>query len=297
MRGSGNGVLRQTRSRIWMTASALALFVASAPAEAGKTSHPGQAAGMAPSTTVATGIFTDRLTPRQLRIWKSIRNIVLARDRLDRPLYPTLNRLWHQAEACGHLIYIEISDRRCPICSSPAGSCTIERIDPAGLRHVLAIRLDLNMIDRAHIGELARRLDGFIPLRGLSKEERYAEVLGHELAHAVQIALDPDYVRLYQEMNRKAREYMDIGGFQQGRPEDQRLNIENRGLLERVAETTEKEIWRELTAGRHAGQKSRLCTDSVSCGIAPIPPGEILLAGRSDAPGNRPACIGILPVP
>src|ERR1051326_4823204 len=136
-----------------------------------------------------TGILTDRLSPNELRRWSAIERFVLDKDSSEQPLYPTLYDLWNWIESNGHAVYIELpaakSGRNCT-----AGSFGIEQVDPEGKRHVAVIRLYLNTIDQAVVGPPAARDDGFIPLAGLNKEERYGEVLGHELAHAVYILSD-----------------------------------------------------------------------------------------------------------
>jgi hypothetical protein len=104
------------------------------------------------------------------------------------------------------------------------------------------MRLNLGMIGRARICEANRRAGGFIPFAGLRKKERYAEVLGHELTHAVLLLLDADYLGLY--LQRKAQFYCSSP--------DSRLIDSLTSLIEGPAEAAEEEIWRELKAGRES---------------------------------------------
>src|SRR5215813_7361561 len=138
-----------------------------------------------PNRAPATNIITDRLTSKDLRRWNAIKRIVFAEDIEGQPLHPTMLSLWDKLERSGHVIYIEMRGTGRAI-SNTAGVFHIERLDPEGLRHVAIIRLYPETIDRAYVGPTAGA-EGFIPFQGLSKEERYAEVLGHEMAHAVHI--------------------------------------------------------------------------------------------------------------
>lgn len=146
------------------------------------------------------GFRTDRLSKREIRIWNAIRRIVLAADARGCPAHPTLYGLWYTVEQSGHSVFVElITDEK--KCSNQAGECSLETLDPAGRRHQIRLRLFIPTIDRAYAGEQPPQ-EGliFIPFSGLSREERYAKVLGHELAHIGLAARDPDYLRLLQEI-------------------------------------------------------------------------------------------------
>lgn len=82
-------------------------------------------------------------------------------------------------------------------------------------------------------------------------------------------------MRIYQEMNREAREYLDRRGLERSRPEDRRMREEIRGSLEGPAEAAEIAIWRELSAGRDTELQSPLSGDPL--------PGRAVL----HAPGAR----------
>ncbi len=106
------------------------------------------------------------------------------------------------------------------------------------------IRLNLGMIDRALVSELSRRDDGFVPLAGLSKIERYAEVLGHELAHVAELLTNSDYRSLYLQRQALA----------DARSQDVQAIQRLSSLIEGPAEAAEVKVWGELTAGRRHKQ-------------------------------------------
>ncbi|HWQ36190.1 MAG TPA: hypothetical protein VNQ79_25365 [Blastocatellia bacterium] len=203
-----------------------------------------------------TGILTQRIPARHLAKWQAIERLVFAEDATGQPLHPTLRSLYEWAEASGHAIYIElITESRLSSCT--AGNFSIEHFDPQGERHEAAIKLYLANIDQAFIGESAQRTDGLIPFRGLRKEERYAEVLGHELAHAVDILSDLDRVRKVEELVEQTNELLLRYHAQRG---GQTLSAEMRRRLsrrdsllhelERRAESIEARVWRELTSSQ-----------------------------------------------
>jgi hypothetical protein len=149
------------------------------------------------SATSNAGAFrTDGLSPQQVKLWNSIRKIVLAPDKDGRPLHPTLYGLWRTVEQSGHLVFVElITDKQ--RFSNIAGECLVEEFDPTGHRHAFRLRLFIPTIERAFAGEQAPQ-EGleFVPFGGLTRQERYAKVLGHELAHLANMLRDPDYLRL-----------------------------------------------------------------------------------------------------
>ena len=204
-----------------------------------------------------TNIITDRLTGKDLRRWEAIKRIVFAKDIEGQPLHPTLRGLWEKLERSGHVIYIEMRGMGRAI-SNTAGVFHIERLDPEGLRHVAIIRLYPETIDRAYVGPTAGA-EGFIPFQGLRKEERYAEVLGHEMAHAVHILSDPARARMVKEVVQETNElFLSYGrqyGYANVGPEMQRrLNIRDALLkdLEEPADAAERLVWREILWSREA---------------------------------------------
>jgi hypothetical protein len=211
---------------------------------------------MRPGRVHASGILEDRISPRDFRRWDAIKRIVFAEDFTGLPLHPTLRSLWEQLDRSGHAIYIELCCKT-PGLSTTAGTFRIELFDPLGIRHVAAIRLYPATIDLASIGLAAARPNGFIPFKGLTREERYAEVLGHELAHAVHILSDLTRARMVEEMIEQTNDEFLLQsrryGYANLNPEILQ-RIERRDLLlrelEEPAERMERMIWSEIVAGR-----------------------------------------------
>jgi len=185
-----------------------------------------------------TGFVLDRLTGRQLKIWGTIMEVVLAQDRQGRPLHPKLYRTYQQAATSGHVIVVELSMES--FSYSSLGGCRIESQAADAQKITVVMRLNLGMIGRTCVNERNRRANGFIPFAGLARKERYAEVLGHELTHAVLLLLDADYLNSYRE--RKAKVYDNPPGSQS----IDRLTT----LIDGPAEAAEEEIWAELKACR-----------------------------------------------
>jgi hypothetical protein len=204
------------------------------------------------SSAAATNIITDRLTGKDLRRWEAIKRIVFAEDIEGQPLHPTLRGLWDRLERSGHVIYIEMRGTGRAI-SNTAGVFHIERFDPEGLKHEAVIRLYPETIDRAYVGPTADAPEGFIPFQGLNREERYAEVLGHEMAHAVHILSDLARARMVKEVVQETNElFLSYGkqyGYANVGPEmRRRLSLRDALLkeLEEPADATEMLVWREL---------------------------------------------------
>ena len=215
-----------------------------------------------PRRATVSGILTDRLSSKALQRWNVIERLVFVEDSHGQPFHPTLRALWEWAETSGHIIYIEISNPgRISTCT--AGSFSIERFDPRGEKHVAVIRLHLSNIDQAYVGSSTAHADGFMPFEGLNKEERYAEVLGHELAHAAYILTSQERAQKVEELveqtndlllsNRKGRSDSSLG------PDMRQRLIKRDSLLkdlEAQAESMEAVVWRELLAGQKARAKN-----------------------------------------
>mgnify|MGYP001117271473 CR=1 FL=1 len=205
-----------------------------------------------------TGILTDRLSAKQLKIWKSIVNTVNAQDDAGRPLYPKLRGLWQRIASGTHAVHIEIFTPT-NISTYAAGRFEVENCDPDGKRCTAAIRLCPSAIAGAALAHEGRLTDEFIPFKGLGKEERYAEVLGHELVHAVCILEDSHYAGISKELQRQGQElHLFLRQKGKGRlyeQEKQERIARLRSLaneIERPAEVAEAEIWRELSQGQSA---------------------------------------------
>jgi hypothetical protein len=139
----------------------------------------------------APGLRTDRLSAKQRERWQSIVRLVFAEDVVGRPRHPTLRKMWDEVAASGHEVYVELSDPRHSACCI-AGLFRVESVDPDG-HIVAAVTLNPQTIDQAVVGGTAHH--GFRRFHGLGRVERYAEVLGHELGHAVWTLADPARAR------------------------------------------------------------------------------------------------------
>ena len=243
-----------------VTASVLAL-VSAAGASAGANSfapstppdtHDETAIGLS-ALPEALGLRTDRLTAKQRERWRSVVRLVFAADDLGRPLHPTLRRMWEQVAASGHEVYIELPEPR-RSARRTAGLFRIETVRPDG--HILAmVRLNLETIDRAIVADAAH--GGFRRFHELEREERYAEVLGHELGHAVWTLADPERAR--QALTLRSRPLELARSLLRAQP-DERAEIHNHlnelGALaeaqEVPARAAEAMVWRELVASQAA---------------------------------------------
>jgi hypothetical protein len=209
-----------------------------------------------PTVLAAPGIRMDRLSPKQLRVWKAIEAKVFAKDASGRLRYPKLNSLWRSVETSGNLVYVELPAPKARY-DREAGKFVVERSGFEGQKHIAVIRLCLPVIDEALVRKRARGSDGFIRFEGLRKEERYAEILGHELAHAVWVLGDQSHARLLEEL------IAEVEGFERSRrrashgaalDEQERQHLQRIEFLmtkiERPAEMAEAEVWKELLERR-----------------------------------------------
>ncbi len=203
-----------------------------------------------------TAFCTDRLSPRQMRLWNSIHRIALATDHHGRVTHPVLYGLWRAAEQSGHRIFVElITDAN--RCSNIAGESAVEEFDPTGRTHSLRMRLFTPTIRRAYAGEQAPK-DGleFVPYAGLGREARYAKVFGHELAHIERMLRDSEYMSLVREICAEqlaiAAEVGRNGGPLPKDDLDERWNRVWPLILdvEKPALAAEAEIYRELLIGK-----------------------------------------------
>jgi hypothetical protein len=209
-----------------------------------------------PMAPTAPCIRTDRLSRKQLRAWKAIEAKVFAKDASGRLRYPKLNSLWRSVETSGNLVYVELPAPKARY-DREAGKFVVEKSGFEGQKHIAVIRLCLPVIDEALVRKRARGSDGFIRFDGLRKEERYAEILGHELAHAVWVLGDQGHARLLQEL------IAEVEGFERSRrralhgaalDEQERQHLQRIEFLmtkiEGPAEMAEAEVWKELLESR-----------------------------------------------
>ncbi len=238
------------RSTLFTAAVALTLLAA-VPKAQGQI----QSSGRTDAIDAASGIRTDRLTPKQLRIWGEIEKVVRASDKRARPLHPKLHSLWQRVQERGHTVFIEMMGHRAP--TRIAGTTTLQQGNPDGDRKIIVIWLHLWAMDNAFVDPAVRRSDGLIPFYRLGKYERYAEVLGHELAHAFLMLENPEYARLSQEYGSAAAELLRlrVQGAKDGGELGQRL-LRLQSLadkIEKPAQAAELQVWRELVGARKGG--------------------------------------------
>jgi hypothetical protein len=202
------------------------------------------------------GIRTDRLSPKQLQTWRSIEQVIQAVDRTGRPLHPRLFSLWQWAQTSGHTIYIELLDEK-NTTTYNAGFLTIPEAGSDGAQPAAVIQLWSWVIENASVQKDVRRPDGFVPFKGLGKLERYAQVVGHELAHAALQFNDPAYDSLCRELEKERAEFLSSRqqshvGSTYDESTLQRLSrlASLTEQIEKPAQSTEVEIWRELLDGQ-----------------------------------------------
>ncbi len=233
------------RSVLWITALMLVSTLDRLMAETTNQPHE---ASLASNSGVATSSFirTDRLSRKQLKTWQSIRDIVFAKDASGTFKHPKLRELWQKAEETGYAFYIEF--RKPSFRYDPAvGEFYVEKPDSSNQEPAAVIWLFLSVIDHVQVDPGIQKKLGFIPFLGMSKTERYAAVLGHELSHAVWILADPNLTKLCERsMNTDAKK----SDFH-GEMRERRIKMESlMGDLEMRARAAEAVISEELRAGR-----------------------------------------------
>ncbi len=201
------------------------------------------------------GFNLSRLKNDELKKWKAIEKIALQKGKGEEALYPTLNNLWRWASSTEHTVVIEIFSST-EFQSNSAASLSIESYDPLGQSHTLSLKLFLNNIDNALISSQAARKNGFIAFQFLKKEERYAEVLGHELSHAKYILTSNLRTRLVKELVEATNEIILFNAHEAPGTNSPFLQdrISQRDALlkelEAEAEANEEIIWKELVRSK-----------------------------------------------
>jgi hypothetical protein len=222
--------------------------------------RPGQAVYVAlllllasTAANAETGIRLDRLSPKHLKLWEAIRQIIVAEDADGITLHPKLRNLFDQLQTSNHEIYLEFdeidSKRNCL-----AGQFLIEQLDPAGLRNVGVIKLYLRNIDHASTDPPPTLKNEFLPLVGLRKLDRYAEVLGHEMAHAVDILFNPERASLVDDFLKKTDQLVERCLHSKKIEPELERELRQRDAflneLEKPALIAEEQVWQELTKAR-----------------------------------------------
>jgi hypothetical protein len=202
-----------------------------------------------------TGLLTDRLSAKDLQKWSAIEQLVFLQTADGQYKHPTLIALWEWVETSGHAVYIEFVPSKAGL-SSTAGLFKIEALDPRGECHSAVIQLHLNNIDMAFVGQ-DMRTAGFVPFENLSREERYAEVLGHEMAHAadiltsleksakVEVLVEQTNAMLLHHRWLNPTEKLTLNLMERLSHRDALLQT-----LESAAERMEAAVWREISAGK-----------------------------------------------
>ena len=208
---------------------------------------------VATAANAETGINLDRLSPKHRKTWEAIKQVILAENADGTSLHPVLRHLFEQIQTSNHTIYLEF-DESDGGCHCLAGVFTIEQLDPAGSRNVGVIKLYLRNIEQASTDPPAGLKDEFIPMAGLKKLDRYAEVFGHELAHAVDILFNQERAVLVQSILNKTDQVIQKRIHSKDIKPEWEVELRQRDAffseLEKPALTAEEEIWREL---RHKG--------------------------------------------
>jgi hypothetical protein len=193
-------------------------------------------------------IRTDGLSGRGLKIWKAILSVVELAGPDGQPLHPTLHRLYRELDSSAHVVRIVIPDTKGS--SAIAGRFRIESLGTAG-HHEASITLNLRTIDSVLTGSPDAQL---VTFERLGRAERYAQVLGHEMAHAAWTLGDEENTRLVADVQRRslelARRAQTEGVAAEGLSEAVQENERLVRLLEGPALAAEAAITEELRASR-----------------------------------------------
>ena len=203
-----------------------------------------------------TGFVLERLSKGHVRVWRAIEQVVSASNPSGEPRSPTLRRLWEWARTSTHVLHVEMVSPL-KMASGQVGVFDVERVDPAGLRHVTVIRLCPRNIELARTRPAPDATLPFVRFDGLTEIERFAEVLAHELAHAEYFLESPE--RLAQvEAAQGAIEAFRSGNRRVIKPAYQDLGRRLQEPLavlaacEAHAESVEAVVLRELTKERQS---------------------------------------------
>ncbi len=240
------------RFAVGTMAAAALLFLVAGASEGGERGRESIKIDKVSGRASESGILTDRLSRRQLRTWRLIQSVVLARDTSGRPIHLALYNLWHRVQEGGCTIKIEFIDSgRAKI--NLAGQFLID-VASSG-RGVLSgvIQLNLGVIDRGSTGNRIRDSGQRVGFKGLSRVDRYAQVLGHELAHVVLALEDAAYQAKLRELDRAVKSFLSsrrqVGKDFGSSDEERRFlsRIDSLGIeMEKPVNEIESNVWQEL---------------------------------------------------
>lgn len=163
------------------------------------------------SGTGPAGLVLKSPSERALRVWRGVEEVVAAPGASGVPRSPTLGRLWEWARSSSHVIRVEMVEPS-EVANGIAGLFTVERVDPAGRRHVVLIRVCPQNIRRGRVASSPNASVSFVRFAGLDDDaERYAEVLAHELAHAEHVLESEERVARIVAAQRARADFLDGG--------------------------------------------------------------------------------------
>lgn len=204
----------------------------------------------ATAANAQTGIRLDRLSPGHLKLWEALRRVIVAENADGIPLHPKLRSLFEQLQTSNQTIYLEFDDPNTG-CQCVVGQFLIEQLDTVSGRNVGVIKLYPKVIQHASTDPLATQKYRFVPLAGLNKLNRYAEVLGHEMAHAVDILFNQERASMVYDVLKRTDGVLEQRLHNKTfAPELESLLRERDAFLrelEHPALIAEEQVWRELT--------------------------------------------------
>jgi hypothetical protein len=230
---------------------ALCVVLTTAGATGLRPAHAVEVAGSRPAEP-KRGFLLDRLSRSAVRTWHAIAEVVAASDASGAPRSPTLRRLWEWARTSPHALHVEMVSPS-KLAAGVVGVFRVERFDPAGQSHVAVIRLSPQRIRYANANSGPNAVRAFNRFEGLTEVERYAEVLAHELAHAVYFLDSPDRLAQLQGAERAIDEFLYRAGRGTG-PAHKEIghwcasSLAVLAASEAHAETVEAAVLRELAA-------------------------------------------------
>jgi hypothetical protein len=199
---------------------------------------------------------------------------VLAVDKAGNLRYPKLYSLWQAVASSGVLVYIDLANQhgsKSDICLK-AGEVIVEQLDQNGKVTAATVRLYSYIIDHTKSDPWD---DGFVPFKGLGRDCRYLEILGHELAHTAAALCNRDYARRLQDLKKAADDFVQFRRSHWNMPqatEEMQRRANRIEILttevEAPARAAEVEVWRELVRGQSGFTHCRSQLQPCRCRVA-----------------------------